>query len=187
MYNPFLIGKKLYLRIIEPTDLNEVYEQWFNNEEVCQFNSHHRFPHYLENLKEYYEQVIKTGKNVVLAIIDKKTNQHIGNISLQDIDYIDRSADLSIIIGNKAYWKKGVGNEACKLLLHHGFSALNLHRITCGTSVKNIGMQKLAEQLGFIKEGIFREALYKNGAYEDILKYGLLVYEYKEENYSCVS
>ena len=40
--------------------------------------------------------------------------------------------------------------------MKHGFEQLNLHRIYCGTSVKNIAMQKLAAALGFVQEGIRR-------------------------------
>lgn len=179
MHNPFLIGETIYLRTVEPNDLNENYQQWFNDEEVCQFNSHHRFPQYQENLHDYFEKVIRTKQNLVLAIVDKASDAHVGNISLQNINTIDRSAELAIIIGNKDFWKKGVGFDAASLMVHHGFKALNLHRIYCGTSQKNTGMQKLAERLGFKQEGILRDDLYKNGAYENIIKYGLLETEYK--------
>lgn len=179
MHNPFLIGEKIYLRTIEAGDLTESYAQWFNDEEVCRFNSHHRFPNYGQNMSEYYENTIKSRNNLVLAIIDKITDQHIGNVSLQDIDDVNRSAELAIIIGDKDFWDKGVGKEACQLVIDHGFNDLNLHRIYCGTSDENIGMQKLAVKLGFQQEGSAREALFKNGAYRHILNFGLLAHEYK--------
>lgn len=179
MNKPFLIGKKVYLRQIEESDLNENYKQWFNDEEVCRFNSHHRFPNYGEDMRSYYKNVIKSNNNLILAIVDKETEEHIGNISLQNISSVDRSAELAIIIGSKEHWGQGVGFEACRLIVTHGFTMLNLHRIFCGTSKENKGMQKLAEKLCFKQEGIAREALFKNGSYRNIISYGLLAYEYQ--------
>lgn len=178
MQQPFLVGEKIYLRAILESDLNENYQQWFNDEDVCRFNSHHRFPYHGQNMREYYENTIKSRSNLVLAIIDKLTDQHIGNIALQDIDSINRSAELAIIIGDKNFWDKGVGKEACQLVLDHGFNNLNLYRMQCGTSDENVGMQHLAETLGFKREGIARSALFKNGSYRDVINYGLIKNEY---------
>lgn len=180
MHKPFLIGKRIYLREIEEVDLNENYQQWFNDEEVCRFNDHHRFPNYRQNMEEYYRDVIKSKNNLILAIIDKETDKHIGNISLQNIDSINCSAEFAIIIGDKGCWMKGVGQEAANLIINHGFKSLNLHRLYCGTSAENMGMQKLAEKIGFKKEGISREAIYKNGKYQDIINFGLLKDEHKK-------
>lgn len=179
MLNPFLIGDRTYLRSIEESDLNENYQGWFNDAEVCMFNSHHRFPNCKQDMQEYYENVVKTKNNLVLAIVDKESNKHMGNISLQNIDYINKTADFAIIIGDKDFWGKGIGKEAGKLIIEHGFKSLNLNRIYCGTSVENIGMQKLAGSLGFVKEGVARQALYKNGKYNDVINYGLIKYEYQ--------
>lgn len=174
MHLPFLIGEKIYLRVIEEKDLNEVYQQWFNDEEICRFNSHHRFPNYQQDMQAYYHQVIKSKENLILAIIDKDNETHVGNVALENINAVDKTAELAIIVGNKNYWAQGVGYEACQLLIEHGFNALNLHRIYCGTSKENIGMQKLTEKLGFKREGLSREAIFKDGHYVDIINYGLI-------------
>ncbi|PIT93555.1 N-acetyltransferase [Candidatus Falkowbacteria bacterium CG10_big_fil_rev_8_21_14_0_10_43_11] len=180
MPNSFLTGNKIYLRQIAESDLTENYQSWFNNPEICRFNAHHRFPNYKQNMTEYYNSVIKSRNNLILAIIDKKNNKHIGNVSLQDMDLINKTAELAIIIGDKFYWGKGVGREALQLIISHGFDSLNLNRVYCGTSEDNISMQKLAESIGFIKEGVLRQALYKNGRYQDIINYGLLKDDYRK-------
>ena len=181
MHNQFLIGEKIYLRAIEVADLNATYREWFNDEEVCRYNSHHRFPNYDENKKEYYESTIKSRNNLVLAICDKETDMHVGNIALENIDTLNRSAELAIIIGDKEYWGKGVGKEAARLLVTHGFKELNLHRIYCGTLEDNIGMQKVAEALGFTEEGRSRESLYKDGVFCNSINLGLLHDEFQTQ------
>ena len=179
MVNPFIVGEKIYLRSIVEADLTPVYREWFNDTKVCEFNSHHRFPNYDANMKDYYESVIRNEANLVLAICDKETDLHIGNVSLQDIDPPNQKAEFAIIIGNKEYWGKGVGQEAMRLIVQHGFSELNLHRIELGTAEDNIGMQKLALLLGFKEEGRSRQAMWKNAKWKTIFHYGLLVDEFK--------
>ncbi len=174
MKNAFIDGEKIYLREITINDLTDNYSGWFNDSEVCAYNEHHRFPRNEMQLRQYYESVIKSKNNLVLAIINKETDKHIGNVSLSNIDYVNSSAEFAIIIGNKEFWGKGVGYEATELIIEHGFKTLNLHRIFCGTSEDNMVMQKLADKLGFQSEGRFKEALYKDGKYRDFINYGLL-------------
>lgn len=178
--NIFLEGKSLYLRILEETDIYGNYKYWLNNEEVCIGNSHHRFPTTVENLKKYINESNDSLNKIVLAIVDKQTDRHIGNISLQNINYINRSAEFAILIGEKDYWGQGIAREAGSLLIEHGFNCLNLNRIYCGTYSNNLGMQRVAKSLGFIEEGILREADYKEGSYIDVINYGLLRSEFRK-------
>ncbi|MDD5431176.1 MAG: GNAT family protein [Candidatus Pacebacteria bacterium] len=178
MKNQFLVGEKIYLRPIEESDLNEKYQSWLNNPEVTAYNTHHRFPNYRQNMLDYFNEVIKSKNNLILGIIDKETDEHIGNAALENIDPINKSAEFAILIGEKKMWGKGIGKEVLKLLVEHGFNALNLNRIYMGTSADNIGMQKVAEAVGFKKEGVGRQVFYKNGEYKDTVNYGLLRSEY---------
>lgn len=129
-------------------------------------------------MKSYLDHVQGSRDHLVLGIFDIKNDTHIGNISLQNIDWISRNAEYAIIIGEKSFWGKGVAKEASDLILAHGFVALNLERIYCGTAEDNVGMQKLARYMGMQEEGIRRKALYKNGRFKNLIDYGLLREEY---------
>lgn len=176
--NPFLTGKAIYLRGLEEEDINGNYFQWFNDQQVCQFNSHGLFPNNLKRMKSYLDHIQGSRDILVLGIFDMKNDTHIGNISLQNIDWVSRNAEYAIIIGEKSYWGKGVAKEASDLILTHGFVALNLERIYCGTAEDNIGMQKLARYMGMQEEGVRRKAFYKNGRFKNLIEYGLLREEY---------
>jgi len=178
----FLEGEHVILRPLEQADLTKEYQQWLNDEEVCRYNSHATFPYTFEKMKDYFSALHTSGSgNVVLAIVDKSTNQHIGNISLQGINWVSRNAEFAILLGNKNYWGKGVASEAAQLICHYGFNRLNLHRIHCGTSSENKGMQKLADKLRMTKEGVRRDAMFKNGSFVDIIEYGVLKEEFYKE------
>ncbi|MFA6279074.1 MAG: GNAT family protein [Candidatus Paceibacterota bacterium] len=170
---PFIKGSSVDLRPLSLADVEGTYVDWFNDAEICQFNSHHTYPYNRELAAKYVSDAQKQKNMLVLAIVTKD-GKHIGNVSLQEIDYISRNAEYAIIIGDKDYWGRGIGEESSRLLFTHGFKALNLHRVYCGTSAFNVPMQKLAILLGMKEEGRRRETLYKNGEYVDIIEYGLL-------------
>ena len=175
----FLEGERLYLRGLELTDANGGYINWFDDATVCQYNGHHMFPKSKENLISYIQFAQNTSDSLILAIMEKGSQKHIGNISIQSIDYIARTGEFAIIIGEKEVWGKGYSKEAAALIINHAFQVLNLRRIYCGTSERNTPMQKLALAMGFKEEGRRRKTLFKNGEYLDIIEYGLLKEEWR--------
>ncbi|MCK4264798.1 GNAT family N-acetyltransferase [Candidatus Babeliales bacterium] len=174
MVFPFLIGEKIYLRKLSEEDAQGNYPGWLNDQIVCNNNSHAVFPYSRKEALDYILNIHKNSESLVLAITLKNDDRHIGNISLQCINNINRSAELAILIGEKDCWGKGYSKEAAKLIVSHGFNKMNLNRICCGTSSKNFAMQKLAQFLGMKEEGNRRKALYLNGEYLDLIEYGLL-------------
>lgn len=176
----FLAGPRIYLRGLERSDVEGNYGFWFNDPNVCRYNAHHRFPYGTEELLQYVDGLSGSRDRLVLAIIDRDGGRHVGNISLQGIDPVERSAEFAIVIGEQSAWGKGFSKEAARLIIHHGFGTLNLHRIYLGTSTENLPMQRLALAMGFSLEGRRREALYKDYRYWDILEYGLLRQEWQK-------
>jgi len=176
---PFLTGKRLYLRALAESDAGGPYAGWFNDAETCRGNSHHVFPYTREAALEYIRHAAQTRTSLILAIVLSEGDRHIGNIALQDIHPLHRTAELSLIIGERDQWGKGLAHEAAELIVAHGFAALNLQRIGCGTFASNQAMQKLAVRLGMKEEGRRRSAFFKCGVYEDVIEYGLLRREYE--------
>src|SRR5215212_2034651 len=168
----FLKGSRIHLRALMEQDLNSNYLQWLNDEEVCRNNSHASFPNTEEKMRAYYSGLQNQQSQVVLAIIDTASGKHIGNVSLQNINWLSRNGEFAILLGDKEFWKGGYGEEAAKLIVEYAFDRLNLHRVYCGTLKNNEGMKKLAIKLKMQEEGVRREAIYKNGSYQDIIEYG---------------
>jgi [ribosomal protein S5]-alanine N-acetyltransferase len=175
---PFLEGGEIYLRPLVAGDADGPYPRWFNDAEVCRSNAHHVFPYRVEDARRYIAYANRGRDRLVLAIVHRADNRHIGNIALESIDYINRVAELAIVIGEKSSWGKGYGKEAARLLCDHGFVVLNLNRISAGTLDDNIGFQRIADYLGMVREGRRRRAVYKLGRYVDVVEYGLLRSEF---------
>lgn len=169
-----LEGERIYLRPLHENDALGDYPHWLNDKQVCQYNSHGDTLYTQEMALAYIQSVQNNVTCKVFAICDKTSDVHIGNIALQAISLKNQSAEFAILLGNKAFWGKGLSKEAGTLLLDYGFHALNLHRIYCGTSEINFPMQHLALSLGMTLEGRRKEAMKKDGLFYDILEYGII-------------
>jgi|TARA_B110001452_G_scaffold261454_1_gene260264 RimJ/RimL family protein N-acetyltransferase len=172
--NIFLDGENIYLRPLNENDLKGNYFSWLNDQVVLAHSSNGRFPHSIHTLNNYVKSSKISNDLIVLAIMHKKSETHIGNISLQSINWIDRNAEIAFLLGDKSFWSKGVMTEAGELLIKHAFQKLNLHRVCCGTSSSNKSMQNLAIKLGMKKEGVRKDAIFNSGKYHDIYEYGVI-------------
>ena len=175
---PFLVGERIYLRSLTQEDCSGAYLHWFNDAQVCQFNGHHYFPYTVAEAKAYVAAVNESRRDLVVAIALRDDDRHIGNVALQNIDFISRCAEFAVVIGDKECWGQGFAREAGRLILDHGFLVLNLHRVYCGTTENNRAMRSLAEHLGMKEEGRRRQALFKSDRYLDIVEYGVLKNDY---------
>jgi RimJ/RimL family protein N-acetyltransferase len=175
----FLAGPRLTLRPLIAADAEGAYPGWLNDAHISQGNSHHTRPYSRAQARAYIEQSRRPGADsVILAIVLKRGNRHIGNIALSQLHPIYRTAEFSILLGEPTQWGKGYGREAATLLIRHGFTALNLRRIQCGTFATNQGFCQLAAALGMRQEGVRRQAVFKAGVYLDVIEFGLLREEF---------
>lgn len=175
---PLLNGKSLYLRALTESDADGAYPSWFNDREICAGNSHGVFPYSRDNALAYIRHAHQTRDELILAVVTRDGDRHIGNVALQHIHPIYRCAEFSIVLGERDCHGKGYGLEAARLICAHGFDALNLHRIGCGTFAGNVAMIGLAEALGMTREGVRRQAAFKAGRYLDVVEFGMLKDEF---------
>lgn len=149
VYKYFIDGQCIYLREVLLTDVNEQYHKWLNDSETTQFLETKFCPQTMEAIEEYVKNMLKSDDSIFLAIIEKGTDKHIGNIKIGPINWIHRFATISLILGNKTKWGKGYGTEAIKLIVDYSFNRLGLHRLNAGIYENNIGSIK-----AFLKAGL---------------------------------
>ena len=184
MINPFLAGDRIYLRPLEMEDV-ERCQRWFKDPQVRQFLAT-VYPLSRQAERSFLERIVGSpiapGSDIILAIALQADDQHIGNVGLHHINTVDRNAELGIAIGEKNMWQKGFGTEACRLLVEYGFTALNLHRIYLRVNSDNPRAQAAYRKIGFQQEGVWREAIFRQGRYQDLVLMGLLRKEYPGRN-----
>lgn len=178
MYHPFLVSDRIYLRRLEREDLGGNYFQWLNDQNVTKWMRHGIFPNSYESMKAFYESQAMSKTDIVFAIILQEQDRHIGNIGLHSINYVFRSAEIGILIGETDCWGKGYAAEAISLLSRHCFTRLNLNRLAAGAVDKNVGSIRAFEKAGFSREGVARQAYFCEGQYHDCVNLSLLYSEW---------
>jgi RimJ/RimL family protein N-acetyltransferase len=178
-YNENVIdGEKIILRNIEITDCNEKYISWLNDKEVNQYLESRLTVQTIETIQKFVLNIINSEDTYMFAIINKKTNKHIGNIKIGPIHPIYKNTFIGYLIGEKECWGKGMGTEAVYLTIKFCFDILGLHKVSAGIVASNIASSKILEKMGFQREACLRDAvLLDNEQYTDVYYFGLLVNE----------
>lgn len=167
-------SRNLLLREIKLTDVNRRYLKWMNDYQTVRFIESRFNKWTIKKIREYVKKVKNDPSYLFLAILLKKNGRHIGNIKLGPINKIHQSADIGIIIGEKAYQKKGYALEAVKLLANFSFESLRIHKLSAGTYSNNRGAIGLFKKAGFSIEGTKREQCFYEGHFVDIILFGMV-------------
>lgn len=111
------------------------------------------------------------------AIVER-SGRVIGCVRLWRISYRNRSAMLTIFIGDKNCWGKGYGTDALRVVLRYAFGPMELRRVELHVFDFNQRAIRSYEKAGFVREGARRQALNRDGRYHDILVMGVLREEF---------
>jgi diamine N-acetyltransferase len=148
-----LKGKSVYLRALEPEDLQFLYELE-NNPAVWEISgtitpySRHVLKKYLDNAhRDIYEV-----KQLRLCICSAK-EKVIGLIDLFDYNPVHRRAGVGIIIMAEDHRNQGAGTEALELLLNYAFTVLDLRQVYANVGEDNTASIHLFNKLGFVEAG----------------------------------
>ena len=164
-----IYGKRIRLRGVERADLPKFHE-WVNDPEVNEGLAVYLPMSMLdeENWLEGASRRDQEQKPLSIDIKDGNDWRLIGNCAFFDIEWIPRTAEFGILIGDKSVWNQGYGTETVELILQHGFETLNLNRIHLKVYSTNPRARRVYEKAGFILEGTMRQAVYRQGKYADI-------------------
>jgi RimJ/RimL family protein N-acetyltransferase len=173
----FIVGQNVGLRGLRREDMND-YRRWLDNPNVTHFMESGWRPANDRDLEEIYRASTEASDTVAFAIVDKEAGGTVGCCGLYAIQWICRRADFRIISGEPSAWNKGFGSEAARLTVAYGFDKLNLETIYLGVNTENKGAIKSYENAGFVREGVRRKLIYRNGRYYDALMMSILREEY---------
>jgi ribosomal-protein-serine acetyltransferase len=104
-----------------------------------------------------------------------------GAIRLRDIDRDDRKAKIGYFLGSQ-FTGKGIVTSAVSAVLAYCFKHLHLNRIELRCAAGNSASMRVAERLGFSREGLLRQDECLNGVFIDQYVYGLLAAEFHFSN-----
>ena len=113
------------------------------------------------------------GKNGVFRAISVD-GKIVGNISVeQKSDVYCKDAEIGYLLLTDC-WSKGIATEAVRQICDEAFSELDIIRITGLVYAANIASARVLEKNGFAREGLQRNAVYKDGKIYDLCLFGKL-------------
>ena len=101
----------------------------------------------------------------------------IGYIILRGLRSEHRNMELKRIVISRP--GQGQGKHALRLILKKVFDEFGAHRLWLDVFETNLRAQHVYRSLGFQQDGIFREAIYRNGYYHSLFLMSLLEDEYR--------
>ena len=181
MKKPILVGDKIVLRPITVDDASGMFAALSDEEGMRLTGTQSSFT--FEQVEAFCKRVSEADDRADYAITlkDDPESKYIGEAVLNEIDDENRSADFRIALQGKAYFGKGYGSEATRLIIDYGFKVLNLHRIELEVYDFNPRAQHVYEKAGFVKEGVKRDALFWEGQYQNAIVMSILEDEWRKK------
>jgi RimJ/RimL family protein N-acetyltransferase len=166
---------RVYLRPLEVVDY-VIINKWRNDYEVLKYLAGNVFIVSSEREKKWVENIIfDDSKNLYFGICEKESKNLIGYSSINNIDIRNLKAEWGgTLIGEKEYLGKGLGKEASALMLRFIFDQYPIHKINTYCLEEHPTTIKLFENLGFKKDGVLRDEVFKNGGFKNIVLYSIL-------------
>jgi RimJ/RimL family protein N-acetyltransferase len=178
-FKPLFTGKLVRLAAPQPDD-SLSFAKWTENDDYLRTMDND--PARPQNPATYaeWEQGFINAPNVYhFRLRTLEDDKLIGMVVLGGVQWTNQTAMLGINIGDPAYWSKGYGTDAMRLIVGYGFRELNLHRITSSTISYNTRSIGVHEKVGFKREGIQRESIQREGQRFDVIHFGILRHEWE--------
>ena len=163
------------LKPFEPIDLEKSgYREWLLDEDVTKYLVRGRFPLTENDIIQNFAKIDRKEKiewSIYWLEEENKKAVHIGNISLENLNFIDSNAEIIIMIGEKDFWNKGIGTKAFEIIIKYASTRLGIHRLYAGTHQHNRGMQKIFMKCNMLQEGVKKHSFKYESLYFDTVHY----------------
>ena len=161
------------LQTLDNSFVSDRYLTWLNSEEVNQYLESRFSINTTAELTNFVKQMLDSENSLLLAIVDKDSGQHIGNIKLGPINSAHKSAPLGLVIGESNWWGKGVAKEVISALTNWSFETLGLAKIFAGSYSSNQGSIRAFLACGYSEEGRqYSQVELSSGVRDDVVLLG---------------
>jgi RimJ/RimL family protein N-acetyltransferase len=167
------VGERVELRLLTADDATEEYVGWMRDPEVTRYLESRFGEHSIDSIREFVEANSTREDTLLVGIVERSSGKHVGNVKVGPLSPHHGTADLGLMIGDRAAWGRGFGTEAIALAADLAFERLGARKLTAGCYSGNVGSAAAFRRAGWIEEGA-RPAQYldDDGNTHDQLMFG---------------
>lgn len=160
---PLLQGPRVRLRPFTAADITEAHIGWLNDPEVVRY-SNQRFVRHTRASCASYLAGFAASANLFASLrvsrpdaacADESGELAVGTLTAYR-SLPHGTADVGILLGERAVWGQGIGLEAWQLFTDWLLTTPGLRKLTAGTLACNRAMLAVAERSGMQREGVRR-------------------------------
>jgi RimJ/RimL family protein N-acetyltransferase len=169
-----LVGEVVRLRALNESDLPSL-ERWWGDPEwqALQQAAIRPRPEGL-SIDMFRRWSRNEGSDAVgFSVEELATGDFAGHITIWGATLPERAGTLAIVLGPD-FVDRGLGSDAVRVMVGYGFLAMGLHRIELRTFAFNTRARRAYERVGFVQEGVRRQAAWIGGGFADEVVMGLL-------------
>mgnify|MGYP000993810162 CR=1 FL=1 len=162
-----LVGSHVRLRALEEDDLADL-TRWWRDPKWAVLQQVIVRPRRAEPTAEMFRNVSKSeaSGDVGFSVVDRTSDVLVGHITLSGARLPTRAGALSVMIGGE-HTRKGYGTDAVTVLTSYGFREMGLNRIEIHVHAFNSPARAVYRKVGYIEEGIKRQAIFHDGRFHD--------------------
>ncbi len=127
---------------------------------------------------DWAERITCEKSGIRWAIALKPADRMIGSCGFHLYQRRHRRAEIGYEL-HSDYWRRGIMTEATQAVLQFCFDRLGVHRLEADVVEGNAASAALLRKVGFTLEGVWRERVFKRGAFQSLWQFGLLAPEYR--------
>ena len=181
MITPNLLrGEQVRLTAPTAADLPAITRWWADADFLRLYNTAPAAPRNEDQLSRRFDLSQTSNETFLFAIRPLEDETLLGLLEFDGVDWSNRTTFVSIGIGEAEHRGRGYGADAMRVGLRFAFHELNLHRVCLTVFSYNAPAIALYERLGFVREGVYREHIERDGQRHDMILYGLLRREWEK-------
>ena len=167
-----LVGKKINLRLVEESDLSNLYHLMSNLS-----NRGSYFPQTLVSEVELKKQFYNTGfwnEEFGRFLITDKSDRIIGSIYYFKTAIYSDALEIGYILFDESSRGKGYTTEALMMMTSYLFSIKPIGRVQLRVSIEHEASKKVALNAGFKFDGVRKSIIFIDGKHADLEEYAIL-------------
>jgi RimJ/RimL family protein N-acetyltransferase len=174
---PFLTGKQCQLVKLEAEHASESYLGWINDRQISDLTYAGQVPPSIDDLSSWIAG-FDNRSSIAFAVLDIESDSHVGNATINNINWVTRTADLGLMVGDRSHVRADFIADIWRTVINYAFGNLHLRRLHTGILDPAAEYLAAVDELGFQREGNWRAHSYVNGELVDEYLFGLLVSEW---------